>query len=94
MMTRRLNDMQYLLGTEEAAGVVSDRLPTHSRGDAHHVAKPVLQPAFRFAHPLTAWPSESIRIRASTGRYAAFPVILRGNRRNPKKGPLHPHTGP
>ncbi len=62
MMTRRLNDMQYLLAPEEAAGVVSDRLPTHGRGDAHHAAKPVLQPAFWFAHHRTAWPSETILI--------------------------------
>ncbi len=62
MMTRRLNDMQYLLGPEEAAGVVSDRLPTHCRGDVHHAAKPVLQPAVWFAHTRTAWPSETILI--------------------------------
>ncbi len=79
--------------------MVSDRLPTHGRGDAHHAAKPVLQPVFSFAHPRTAWPSETILIRASTNTYAAFPVILRGIRRKPKNlarqqpQAVTPHSG-
>ncbi len=91
MMTRRLNDMQYLLAPEEAAGVVWDRLSTHGRGDAHHAAKPVLQLAFLFAHPRTACPSETILIRASTGRYATFPVILRAKRKKARLDRASPH---
>ncbi len=74
--------------------MVWDRLPTHGRGDAHHAAKPVLQPAFWFAHPRTAWPSETILIRDFTNTYAAFPVILRGIRRNRRKGLCKPTLAP